>query len=267
MEDPVDQTYEDVVTGVEVLDGTIIFRRKDGSTTTFSSSSLSESEKIYWQDKAALLDPNAYEFVQGANLTRTVPSGEQWYSLGQYKTKLGTTSEEFHQRVAHIDQAIPIPSGTVITLLSNAWSYILLCKPQLVIESDERYTDDPKGLYFERMSRLRTLEIFDLVASIGIATPPPIAEATFPTDFTDGIIVGASIYLGAWLALYDSGFNLLDEVSNYRSIRFAQGLMLPFKRVTFPKIGAAGGNTADTNAQASVSGNGAVKYIKLPEDW
>ena len=64
--------------------------------------SMSADEVTYWQDLAALLDPDAYELVVGANVSRTVTTGETWYLLWGWFLQATGGGEHFFQRHANV---------------------------------------------------------------------------------------------------------------------------------------------------------------------
>jgi hypothetical protein len=177
-------------------DGDLILSPGSGKLIVNGIMELSDAEKAYWQDKAALLDPAAYEFVSGTGWTRTVPSGETWYAVSQYQTN-SAGQQPIHQRLGDVDQAIMLPAGTTITPSQN--SYLYICKPSLVTGSDSRYATDPKGLYYSRLNSLRSLAINYLYVSVpGTLATGATATADFPTDFTKGLVVGVSVTEASW---------------------------------------------------------------------
>lgn len=230
---------------------------QDGATIGTST-----DEYHYWQDRAALLDPEAYAHTTGAAQTITVPGGENWYLLSAwYVQTTGGGLHDFH-RQAHYEMALPLPAGKSITThASNAGSSIYVCKPKLVIDADSRYVDDPKGLYYERLRRMASeLTQYTIGMAITDNTSP---TAAFPTDFTNGLVMHATQHDLAWIALSGSAANgalaILNEISDDDRSRFAETCILPFKRTTFDVIEARGASESE--------GRGTVTYCKLPADW
>lgn len=135
-----------------------------------------------------------------------------------------------------------------------------LCKPSLVTGSDARYSSDPKGLYYERIQRLADLARYQVSAA---RTDNGVTDVTLPTDFTDGMLVHVTTHDLAWIILEESGgaggMNTLNEISDTDPIRFAEAVLTPFKRTTFPVVSFRGA----TQAQ----GQGTLTYCKLPADW
>lgn len=222
---------------------------------------MSAAEVTFWQDQAALLDPDAHVLVIGANQSVTVPGGEHWYLRSGWYIQATGGGTHFFQRHAQADEALILPAGrTLTTHASIAISLMYLCKPSLVVGSDARYASDPRALYFERMIRLGNLAQSTIgVVETGAGTP----TAAFPNDFTDGLVVHVSTHGVAWSGLLVNGTTavppLQDEISDADPVRMANPVMFPFKRTTFPNIQAYGANAVD--------GRATITYVKLPADW
>lgn len=74
-----------------------------------SASTTTARETAYWQDRAALLDPNAYEFVIGTSQSRTVTSGEHWFVVNAWGTQVfGAGGARWYHRQSHVDQALAL---------------------------------------------------------------------------------------------------------------------------------------------------------------
>jgi hypothetical protein len=222
---------------------------------------MTEDEVAYWQDQAALLDPDAYEYVQGINLTRTVTAGQNWYLVsGWYLTASGGGLHFFHRERGVFDP-LPLPAGRAVTThASFVGSAMYLCKPALVIPGDSRYTSDPRGLYFERKRRIAT-ELTQYTIGTTITGSGQTTTA-FPTDFTDGLVIHVATHDLAWVILKfdnDGGPILQPEISDIDPVRFANTVVMPFKRTTFANILAQGANEAQ--------GRASIVYLKLPGDW
>lgn len=220
--------------------------------------SMTSDEIAFWQDQAALLDPAAYEFVVGSGESRTVTTAERWYLVNGWR--LSATSGEWFHRTSHVDHALPLTAGTTITTAADGNAYMYLCKPSLVTGSDDRYTTDPRALYFDRMLQIAQLTQYRLA---GTNTGTSTSTVSFPSDFTDGLIIHASVMDLAWvILLYTSGttgLNLFPEISDSAPIRQAEGNIFPFKRTSFPSIMAQGASLS--------TGAGQVVYLKLPGGW
>lgn len=227
---------------------------------------MTGNEIAYWQDQAALLDPDAYEWVisTGTPTTRTVPSDEHWFLLAGWKLyTLGGTTPLWYHRQADVRVALILPADTVISTSNVSGSSMYLCKPSLVTGSDARYSSDPRGLYFERMQRLGQLEQFQAGDSETGSGSGSVDEDAFDGDFTDGMIVHASQHDVAWIAMFKTGEAgaglLLNEISDDDRNRFAETVLLPFKRATFDSVQWRGAGEAEGSAVAN--------YVKLPSDW
>lgn len=223
---------------------------------------MGADEFAHWQDQAALLDPDAYEWVVGTSQARTVPAGQTYYLASGWYLQAGGGGQHFFQRHPDHRTALPVPAGrTLTTHASIAGSCMYLCKPALVTGSDARYTDDPRGLYFERIRRLASeLEHFEIG---GTSTNNGSVNVAFPTDFTDGMLVHVSHHDVSWIGLRDAVSGsvppTLDEISDTDRIRFAEPVVYPFKRTTFSGISLRGATQSE--------GRASITYVKLPGDW
>lgn len=226
---------------------------------------MSANEVAWWQDQAALLDPDAYELVVGTNLTNTVPAGQHWYVMWAWKTAVtGGGTWRFH-RHGRAEEPLIIPENTALVTSGVTNSLFYLCKPASVVAnvSDNRYADyqsDPRALYFERIMRLGTLAQYTIGVTITNSTG---VDATFPTDFDDALMMHSSTHDLAWLGLEAAGTNAVitgqDEISDADRVRFANSTIMPFKRTTWTKIRGQGATQSE--------GTGTITYVKLPTDW
>lgn len=231
------------------------------------------NEFDYWLRLAVLLDPAAYVLHKGGSWNVTVPDGTAWYSLNMWNVRLGASGGTIWQRrVGKLWDALMLPAGT--NLQDNGLNGMLyVCKPELVVNTDARYRD-PRGLFFERMARLKTLPLVDINMSIsaGGAVTNNVASAAFPTDFSKGMIVAAHIFDGAWTITAngpgpsDGLMNLTDEISDAHALRFAESMLLPFNRASHPYVQIHAGNV-DGASGTALAANGGVLYHKLPSDW
>lgn len=221
---------------------------------------MSAQETEFWQDQAALLDPDAYALVIGSSQTLTVAAGEHYYVLWAWFVQAtGGGTSYFHRR-GKVDEPMILPEGRALTTsATDSNSLIYYCRPSLVTGSGA-YQTDPRGLYFERIMRLGELEQF----TIGVViTNNAVVTATFPTDFTDGLMIHTSTHDLAWLGLQHSAGSAVitgqDEISDTDRVRFAHTTILPFTRTLWPKIAGRGASQSE--------GRGTITYVKLPGDW
>lgn len=227
------------------------------------SYTMTADEVAYWQDQAALLDPNAYEYVFASSTSRTVTAGQRWYLVnGWHLSASGAGTTWFH-RPADVNRAMILSAGTTISTGNPGGGntpFMYLCKPSLVTGSDSRYNDDPRGLYFDRVMRLGELTQYRLGTT---NTGGSVTDVAFPTDFTDGFGLHTSTHDVAWLILKESGdaggMNTHNEISDTDRIRWAEPTLFPFKRTTFPEIAVRGANQSE--------GRATFTYVKLPNDW
>lgn len=228
---------------------------------------VSSPEDDYWRDRAALLDPAAYEHIQGTGWTQTVPVGQTWYALNLWHVEVGSAYKFL--RVADASRPLMLPAGTVLTADAVQQGFAYLCKPSLVT-GDDRY-DTPRDLYYERIDRLRTLALHDLAATVSAGTSPGVlSSASFPNDFDAGLITLVSVHDVGWVILNGPtslSMNLLNEISDEHQLRIAEAVMVPFNRdTTFDEIQVTPASVLG-NGGTSVEGYGVVSYHKLPVDW
>jgi hypothetical protein len=215
-----------------------------------------DDETRHWQTQAALLDPAAYVFLQdpGHTMDVTVPIGHAWHIVNMFQVRINDpqiVSEDGYAGyypsgfVRPCDARLPLvlPEGTRIrSNVARNGGYIYYADPGLVTDG-ARYQIDPRGLYYERLARLQSLPVRDVIIEwISNGVTGKGFTATLPDDFENAILVNASAYDAPWVLL--GGINLLDEVNNQHTVRFARSLMCPFQRSTFSTIHAIAGNYA-----------------------
>lgn len=224
---------------------------------------MTADEITYWQDQAALLDPAAYVLYSGNSQSQTVTGGERWYLVNGWNLKATGAGTTWYHRPADVNRALMLSAGTVIETttppdgVSTAFMY--LCKPSLVTGSDARYTSDPRALYFDRINGMGALTQYRLGATV---TGSGTTTTSFPNDFTDGLIIHASVHDVAWMILASGGAgtsNLHNEISDSGRIRWAESLLMPFLRTTSPDTIIQG--ASQTEGRATLS------YLKLPGGW
>lgn len=220
----------------------------------------------YWTAQAAMLDPAAMVYISGAAFAFTVPAAKTYYLLNAWNARLGSTGPTFFQR----DPRLPMPMAAGFNMQGNgtAGAFAYYCDPSLV-SGGAKYAD-PKGLYFERLARLKHLQlhVFGVTMAAGQAQGTT-ASFTFPTDFTNALLAAANCFDMAWVALGAAGGNIInlnDEVSDDHQQRVASSLMVPFARATFGGIVSRGSNVAGS-ATTTIAGNSSVALYKLPSDW
>lgn len=269
-----------------------------------------DPEAAYWRTQAALLDPRAYVFLrdEGHTMDVTVPEGHAWHVANMFQVRINepqVLSEDGYAgyyptgfvRPCDVRGALVLPAGTRIrSNVTRNGGYVYYADPALVIAEDERYAADPRGLYYERLAKLQALPLRDAMIEMisGGDTGKELA-LELPADFDRAIVVNASVYDATWVLL--GGINLLDEINNWHTVRFARSLMCPFQRATFATIHTKAGNyagkTVDTLTHGqwgeladgqwgrwltgdpiayhpeafNKKGTANVIYVVLPSDW
>lgn len=223
---------------------------------------INPDELYYWQVRAALLDPLAYDLYEGSATTGTVPAGETWYVVSGWYVDLGSSRSIFQRMPdAAGENYYALGAGESFTLSAlTADPCIYICKPKGVIASDARYQSDPRGLFYKRLRRLTELPQYNIGHNNTGAT---VVSSAFPADFTYGMVVHASSHDVAWTILRDTatgaGINLNNEVSDSNRIRFAERVVLPFTRAELSYVESQGVSLPEGTVN--------VRYVKLPGDW
>lgn len=235
-----------------------------------AQSVLSDEDQI-WTDRAALLDPNCYEYQYGKNWSQTVPSGETWYLLSAWHILINDSPSVFFIRTFDaLNGALALAPGTKLSASAEQAGYIYVCRPSIVA-TDAKYAD-PKRLYYKRLALLRSLPIqtigVEIPAGSGQAATP---ERLFPTTFNAAFVTSVSSHDVAWSGLKATnggGMNTADEISDDHQIRFAGPALIPFRREAFPAFYARAASVAGEAAGfSSLKGVAMVTYVSLPNDW
>lgn len=244
----------------------LLMAARGGGSFLSMGYTMTAEEVLEWQDLAALLDPLAYEYVEANNSDQTVPANEVWYVQEGWNLESSVSAANWFHRGGDVRDSVPISSGTVLGTDEDpagpgAPAHMYLCKPSLVTGSDARYTSDPRGLYFERMRRLKT-ELAQY--TIGHAnTGSGQVSTTLPDDFTNGMYLHVSTQDVAWVipryVSTDSGLITQMEINDADPIRVAAVALIPFVRDDFPDIVSQGSSLS--------TGRVVLRYSKLPVDW
>ncbi len=242
----------------------------------------SDDEIAWWQDEAAKLDPLAYVYHENPTdaLDVTVPDGHTWFATNLFNVEVNTAIRHFFplegpdyrramfQRPLDARRATAYPAGTRFRgVTGENFSNVYACDPALVVGVDPRYQADPRGLYFERLQRLKALPVVeiwlewdgggDLAKSLTVDLPV----------FDAAMLIGASVYEGAWVEL--GHLNCMSEINNTHSVRFAESLLCPFMPTNIggATITGQSGNDAGDGAANPAHGSVSICYQVLPSDW
>ena len=238
--------------------------------------SVTPAETAHWADKAALLDPDCYVFQEGANWSLTVPTGKTWYMINAWalrKPAAPFQNYKWHHRPLDSEQAIPMPAG--FTFKADDFGYAYYADPSIVQAGDQRYQDDPRGLYYERLERLKTLPLEEVCAHIpaGTSINNSFLLASFPTSAERILITHIDCHDGCWIILQSgdlnnitSALNTQMELDDVRPQRVTSSVLAPIKRSVHPHIRLGTGTLPGGTGQ-SYDGWGSVKFVQLPSDW
>lgn len=239
--------------------------------------------------RAAMLDPACYTMVGTAagTLDVTVPAGRAWHVTNAFAVYYGTpisVAQDAYPLSRRTGFLRPLDARRALTLGPGTrirnntginLAYVLYCDPAALWASDARYTTDPRGLYFERLQKLRTIptESVTLEATGGGAIDDDI-HVDLPA--VPVMITSASAYDISWITAkcpgHISAVNLLDEINNSHAVRFADSLMHPLPACG-ARIAIEKGSNADTPGSANpaiaypIHGSGSLTFQRLPIDW
>lgn len=220
-----------------------------------------EAEARHYQLKAAAIDPRTYVFGKTDTDSVTVPAGKVYLVTNMWRVKYAGMSQEVFQRKADARDYFLIPAGTTFQV-TGSHATVQYCNPSIVTDPasptyDQRYTDDPKGLYFERLEKLESIPLRQTGGTIAVGEA--VGQSDVPIDWGDrteqwGMIVHISTENLSWmLALAadgDTGVNLVPEISDVHANRLNSfPVLMPFTRETFTQIRLRGG-TWDGNPLA-----------------
>lgn len=225
------------------------------------------NEILYFHVLATGLNPSNYAVQQGTSWTLTVPAGKTYYALGATNVKYGAAGVRWDHLDARLENAVVLPEATDIRSNGGTDSLLYYWDPSLETLSN------PVDKYFERVMRLEALTSHTLGVSGGLAAALGTEiSATFPADFTEGLVIQASNDDLGWGRLDHStntaGVIWNNHISDDHQFRFGGGVMIPFTRTTFPGIRARVGSiTGEVSGFSGLDGAVVVTYFKLPGDW
>ena len=250
--------------------------------------SLIEYEREHWRTQAALLDPNAYFLIHdtGHMLDVTVPVGHTWHASNTFQVRfnepdiLGEDGYPGYYKSGFLRpldsrRTIALPSGTrVRSNIEQNGAYLWYADPAAIWDTDERYQTDARGLYYERLQRLTTLPIREVIIELRpYGESGTQLEFELP-EFESAMLVGASVFDATWLNV--GILNVMSEVNNIHTVRFAESLLQPFRRdrIGHPVVRVKAGNYAGhLNPEPNdpegwdKTGTGNILYAVLPEGW
>lgn len=168
-----------------------------------------------------------------------------------------------------------LPPGFVLQTEDYDFGLAYYAAPSIVQVGDTRYQDDPKGLYFERLQKLRSTPMEHINTHIPVGalpTNPAYRRASFPVTCERIMLRHVDCHDGCWLTLCNADFthsmNTQDEVDDVRPIRFTKSMMVPILRSLHSGIylghGVASGNSA---LGSTYNGWGTAMFQRLPADW
>jgi hypothetical protein len=173
---------------------------------------------------------------------------------------------------------MPLSTGTQImkcTTYNVGSNNIVIVKPKTVWDTDNRYSTDPKGLYYQRLAQLKDLTTYQINAVVPFeSADETYVDTAFPADFNNGIIIGVTAFDVSWVILTGTtSMNLFNEVSDRHQVRHGSPIILPFRRVAVSGSGFIGGievvsaSTLGQEDDLSLAGEATINYVKLPGGW
>lgn len=236
-----------------------------------------DAERQYYADLAALLDPLCHVYEGNHPDWRvTVPKGEVWYVLNMWMAERPGSNAKLFHRTADVADAFQITEGFALWAGSeplNKTSYVLYARPKVVQDRDRRYEKDPKGLYFDRLSSLRSLPIETIAVSRPQGMPhETLSKAFVPDKIRSGIVRQWECHDGSWLGMVGPTgdiINTQNERSDKYPLRMTRSTLFPFLTSMFNGIWLAGGSEGEFEKQdpQTLDGYGAMQFSQLPSDW
>ncbi len=244
---------------------------------------VGDDERLYWKNKAALLDPRALTYYTPP-FDVTVPVGEVWFvtdaffieSLlynGSVAANSAGSYAHWDHRDPHYENAIAIGAGTRLTQFAHdgfgASGALTICKPSVVWALDARYEADARALYYARLAKFNELEVRRTWTRIaeGSAVATTIEETMDWTGATDalwGIGRHVSTSDAAWVFIGGTAANdvtflscsLTNEITDTHGHRLGGIRIFPFVRKSagvagFNKIKLHAGNLSGDPADLS----------------
>lgn len=269
-------------------------------TATVALTSYASDEDRYFATQAALLDPRCWHlaWTTSGALDVTVPEGHTWWTSNAFAvtyndplivaqdTWPGSRSSGF-LRTLDARGAVMLPAGTRIrnnqTLPPTSpyrinTAYLWYADPVEVWDVDERYTTDPRGLYYRRLAQLETLELHSAVLeATGGGSLDDVLALAIPGD-TDIIVTHVSVYDASWMTFGwpadgSPPLNVADEINNSHSVRFTRSVLQPLPRGTGLQMALRKGSTSDapgsTNSAIAnpIHGSGSASWVCVPAGW
>jgi hypothetical protein len=266
---------------------------------------VSDDELLFWKNRAALLDPRAM-VTQLPPFDVTVPADEVWFLIdgflldahlynGSTTGNLAGDFAHWERRGPHYEQALPIgPGKRLINFIHDGFTVngaLTYCRPSIVWAADARYTQDPRGLYYERINKLDRLEIRQTWCRIpeGSASGTRVDtlfDWTGAEDALYGIGRAVSTSDAAWIFVKGLGadgvtpatLSLTNEITDTHGHRLDNPCIFPFVRkndgvLGFTGVKMAAGNRSGDPADLSGAdaagrhGYGVFTWSALPNDW
>lgn len=262
--------------------------------------SFAFDEDRYYATQAALIDPRCWHLAWTSTgmLDVTVPAGHTWWTSNAfaviYNDPLIVAQDAYpgsrasgFLRTLDARGAVMLPAGTRIrnnqTLPPTEpyrinTAYLWYCDPAEVWDVDERYTTNPRGLYFGRLAQLESLQLRSAVleATGGGSLDDAIAKTLPGTE--DIIVTHVNIYDASWMTIgwpVDGSppLNVADEINNSHSVRFTRSVLQPLPRGTGLQIALRKGSTSDRPSSTDpaiaypIKGTGSISWVETPTGW
>lgn len=212
---------------------------------------LSADEEQWWQYAAAMLDPSALDLVKAS--AGSVPAGETWLAFHAWRVKFaGATHYQYVRQVFPGANPLVLPAGTAYDATYNSGPGVDGCLTfyrvdAALLASNDGYTSDPKGLYYERVAEANAGPVQAVTVSIN-----DNSTQTAAIPVTGGYYVTSSSFQDcAWMGFYDgvqTSLTLLPERSDSDPFRFASPHLLALHVDVYPSFSARGANSGDASA-------------------
>lgn len=207
------------------------------------------SQPSYWQDKCALLEPDAIEPIQYGTFSYNVPSGSHKWITASFDTNIGGSG------LCEVRNPQDPQSISNLTLNGNgSTSAAVILNPNTPIYSN------PQATYYSRLQQLWTNPFKQVLFNAGAQILPFLPGAY------GAIILRCCVNWLDWISLQGGGLswglNLGNENGNVaaQAQNMSQGLLLAVNKLVCSE--------ADTGAYyGSGTALGGISYYLVPSTW
>lgn len=232
-----------------------------------ASAALSPDEFAYWQDRAAWLDPRAYQMYLGTSVNVTVPAGGKWYAMDQYYGDTVGSGPTFQRVKDARSDLLPLPAGFNVTTDGSHSGCWYICQPELVnaLRTDACGTTSGSSTITD--ASITSNDIGKPVTGTGIPTGSYVGLVTAGTSFTlvdaTWTAVNATATGSPSLTIGDTRYQ-----SDPKGLYYARQALIPTLALAKLQASISPGSAITTTAAASFStGTGTLLLAMVTQVW